>query len=130
MRVEGTEQADYEFKEFQRKMINGDCPKKLYAWLKTKINMVKESTDKFIEDIKKDPSKDLNDYTILFPTNAMVDKMNRDVCEYNKMYTEFIPAIRCNNDTVEDLMRDGIPEVKVKSAIDPDTDEQAYEDCL
>jgi hypothetical protein len=111
-------------------MINGDDTKKLYAWLKSKINMVEKSTDQFIKDIKTDPSQDLNDYTILFPTNAMVDKMNRDVCEYNKMYTEFIPAIRCNKDTVEDLMKDGIPEVKVKSATDPDTDEQAYEDCL
>jgi hypothetical protein len=44
MRVKGTSDKDMEFKEFQRKLINGEDPDGLWNWLVKNIKWVEQTS--------------------------------------------------------------------------------------
>ena len=71
MRINGIEENDQLFKEFQKKFVNGEATEEFWTWLGDNINFVNEKSSEFINDRKLDGT--LNDYTILFPTNELVD---------------------------------------------------------
>ena len=58
MRVEGTTEADQEFKEFQRKMINGEDTEAVWSWLEKNINWVDKTSEEYIELLKQEKTKE------------------------------------------------------------------------
>ena len=72
-RVDGNTKEDMEFKQWQKDFVEGNkSSKELFDWLKAHITFVDETTDKYIEKLKK--NDEISDYHILLPFNKLVDR--------------------------------------------------------
>lgn len=78
VRVTGDSKQAEEFKLFQKEFTEGKTDN-WFKWLQENINFFDESTKDFIE--RERNNKELHKYTLLFPTNDLVNKYNRQICE-------------------------------------------------
>jgi hypothetical protein len=100
MRVSGDTQQAREFRHFQTEFSKGNS-EGLYDWLKANINFVKGTTKEFMQEVKD--KGEIHLYNFLFPVNSMVDKYNREICEYLDLYTAVIPSLKRNKNNVADM---------------------------